>query len=278
MCMHREIVFNPLPATPKYFAEDKFKAGDEIQINMYKDNKKPNQKKKLTYEYILSEKCNYARQVPMNCCFIDYDSKTEFEIMKRIIVRAGLNCLILETQHGGQFLFKKPNFYSKEMTGATNWFGYKFDSKASWVDKTGKEIRPFIGHRAQVTNISSVSDNLFCTCSQDNAIKIWDIREPRAVATFYAGGATPTSITSSSNYIVAGYSDAKLRTFDIRHKQAKAALGVDMNRQLASTISFNEKLDALSMFSTAQADDTGYWKNSPDLNNRFAVLSPFIRN
>ena len=148
----------------------------------------------------------------------------------------------------------------------------------SLFDKTGKEIRPFIGHRAQVTNISSVSDNLFCTASQDNAIKIWDIREPRAVATFYAGGATPTSITSSSNYIVAGYSDAKLRTFDIRHKQAKAALGVDMNRQLASTISFNEKLDALSMFSTAQADDTGYWKNSPDLNNRFAVLSPFIRN
>ena len=152
------------------------------------------------------------------------------------------------------------------------------NTTCSLFDKTGKEIRPFIGHRAQVTNISSVSENLFCTCSQDNAIKIWDIREPRAVATFYAGGATPTTITSSSNYIVAGYSDAKLRTFDIRHKQAKAALGVDMNRQLASTISFNEKLDALSMFSCAQADDTGYWKNSPDLNNRFAVLSPFIRN
>lgn len=140
MDMHREIVFNPLPATPKYFAEDKFKAGDEIQIEMYKDNKKPNQSKKLTYEEILEEKCNYASQVPMNCCFIDYDNKTEFEIMKRIIVRAGLNCLILETQHGGQFLFRKPNFYSKEMTGATNWFGYKFDTKASWVNKKRKEI------------------------------------------------------------------------------------------------------------------------------------------
>lgn len=140
MCRHREIVFHPLPATSPYFVEDKFKAGDEIQIKMYKDNKIPNQKKKLTYEDILTEKYNYARQVPMNCCFIDYDSKTEFEIMKRIIVRAGLNCLILETQHGGQFLFRLPSFYKKEMTGATNWFGYKFDCKASWINKDKKEI------------------------------------------------------------------------------------------------------------------------------------------
>ena len=140
MCMHREIIFHPLPATPTYFDECKFKAGDEIQIKIYKDNKTPNQKKKLTYEQISAEKYNYARQVPINGCFIDYDNKTEFEIMERIIVRARLNCLILETQRGGQFLFRKPEFYSKEMTGATNWFGYKFDTKASWINEKGKEI------------------------------------------------------------------------------------------------------------------------------------------
>lgn len=144
-------------------------------------------------------------------------------------------------------------------------------------DKSGKVIRPFIGHRAQVTNISKISDNVFCTCSEDFSIKMWDVREPRCVATFYAGEALPTTITSTSNYIVAGYSDCKLRTYDIRHKQAKAFLGVDINRQLPSTISFNEKLDALSMFSTAIPEEAGYWKSSPDLNNRFAVISPFIR-
>ena len=140
MSIHKEIIFHPLPATPEYFYEVKFKAGDEVQIEMYKKNKKPNQKNKLTYEEILTKKCNYARQVPMNGCFLDYDNKEEFEIMKRIIVRAELKCLILETQRGGQFLFRLPTFYKKELTGATSWFGYKFDAKASWVNEHGKEI------------------------------------------------------------------------------------------------------------------------------------------
>ncbi len=139
MCMHRKIVFHPLPATPPYFDEDKFKTGDETQIEIYKANKKTNQKKLLTYEQILKEEANYARQVPMNCCFIDYDNKEEFETMERIIVRAKLNCLILKTQHGGQFLFRLPSFYKKEMTAATNWFGYKFDTKASWVNEKGEK-------------------------------------------------------------------------------------------------------------------------------------------
>lgn len=140
MCVHREIVFHPLPPTPTYFDEDKFKASDETQIEIYKSNKTPNQKKKLAYEQISTEKCNYARQVPMKGCFIDFDNKTEFEIMKKIIVHARLKCLILSTQRGGQFLFRLPAFYQKELTGATNWFGYKFDCKASWKNKEGKEI------------------------------------------------------------------------------------------------------------------------------------------
>lgn len=135
MCMHRKLVFYPLPATPTYFDEDKFKANDETQIKIYKENKTPNQKKVLTYEQILKEEANYARQVPMNCCFIDYDNAEEAETMKRIIVRSGIKCLILKTQHGYHFLFKLPSFYKKELTGATNWFGYKFDCKASWVNE-----------------------------------------------------------------------------------------------------------------------------------------------
>lgn len=140
MCTHREIIFNPLPATPKYFDEDKFKTGDETQLEIYKNNKKPNQKKKLTYEEILTKKCNYARQVPMGGCFIDYDNNEKFETMRKIIIHFGLRCFILKTQRGGQFLFRKPDFYKVEMTKAINWFGYEFDTKASWVNENGKEI------------------------------------------------------------------------------------------------------------------------------------------
>ena len=140
MYVHKEIIFHPLPVTPTFFDEDKFKAEDETQIKIYKANKTPNQRKVISYEEIVAKKCNYARQVPVGGCFIDYDNKEEFEIMKRIIVRAELKCFILKTQRGGQFLFKLPTFYKKELTGATNWFGYKFDAKASWVNEQGKEI------------------------------------------------------------------------------------------------------------------------------------------
>lgn len=139
MCMHREIVFHPLSLTPTDFDESRFKAGDETQIKIYKNKKVPNQDIKLTYEQICAEKYNYARQVPMNGCFLDYDTKEDFETMKRIIVHARLRCLILETQRGGQFLFRLPSFYKKEITGATNWFGYKFDTKASWYSKKEKK-------------------------------------------------------------------------------------------------------------------------------------------
>lgn len=122
-----------LPATPWGFNIEKFKAGNEKQEKLYKDAKVPNRYNTLTYEEVTDEKknLNYARVVPENCMFIDYDNKYEFERIKEIILKAKLNCLILDTPHGGQFLFRKPDFYKKEMTKATNWLGMKFDTKGS---------------------------------------------------------------------------------------------------------------------------------------------------
>lgn len=145
-------------------------------------------------------------------------------------------------------------------------------------DRLGTEIRPFLGHCQPVTHISSISENLFCTTSNDCTIKLWDIREPRSVASFFAEDATPTLLSSSSNYIVASYDDSKIRAFDIRHKQAKACLGVDLNRQQTTSISFNEKLDALVTFSHTESDNSEYWIDSPDMNYRFNIFSPFIRS
>lgn len=121
-----------LPATPLEFNIEKFKAGNEKQEKLYKDAKAPNRDKTLTYEEVTNpdKPPNYARIVPKYCCFLDYDNKYEFERIREIILKEKLNCLILATQHGGQFLFRKPEFYSKEMTGAINWFGMKFDTKA----------------------------------------------------------------------------------------------------------------------------------------------------
>ena len=123
--------FCELPETPHGFDRTKFEAGDPTQIKLYKDSKVPRRKKKLTYDEVMdSEKFpNYARVVPEDCMFIDFDNSKDAEEMYDIILRSKLRCLILETVKGYHFLFRKPDFYKKEMSGATNWFGYKFDTK-----------------------------------------------------------------------------------------------------------------------------------------------------
>ena len=131
MSKYVELEFCELPETPYGFDRAKFEAGDLSQIKLYKDSKVPRRKKKLTYDEVMdSDKyVNYARVVPEGCMFIDFDNSKEAEEMYDIIIRSKLKCLILETTKGYHFLFRKPDFYKKEMTGATNWFGYKFDTK-----------------------------------------------------------------------------------------------------------------------------------------------------
>lgn len=131
MSKYIEFEFCELPDTPRDFDRAKFDAGDPVQIKLYKDNKVPRRKRKLTYDDIMDEDKlpNYARVVPEGCMFIDFDDPKEAEEMYDIITHSGLKCLILETTKGYHFLFRVPEFYKKEMTKATNWFGYKFDTK-----------------------------------------------------------------------------------------------------------------------------------------------------
>ena len=129
MSKYIEFTFCELPETPHEFNEMKFKEGDLDQLKLYKDSKVPRRKKILTYEQIEEDEFNYARVVPEGCMFIDFDNPAEADEMREIILHSGLKCLILETTHGYHFLFRVPDFYKKEMTGATNWFGYKFDTK-----------------------------------------------------------------------------------------------------------------------------------------------------
>ena len=136
-----EMIFCELPNTPSKFDIEKFKAGDIEQKKLYNSSKAPRRKKFLTYDQITSSPYpNYARIVPKDCMFIDFDDSTEADEMYEIIMHSGLKCLILKTIKGYHFLFRKPNFYEKEMTRATNWFGYKFDCKATADGKEAVQI------------------------------------------------------------------------------------------------------------------------------------------
>lgn len=155
-----DFVFCELPDTPSGFDIEKFKDGNPEQIKLYKLNKKPNQKKKLSYEKAVEDSArNYARFVPDGCMFIDFDNEKQAKEMYEIILRSKLRCLILETQHGYHFLFRVPDFYRVELTGATNWFGYKFDCKAS---VGGKQV-------VQNMRVCGMTRNEWCS---------WDLSEP----------------------------------------------------------------------------------------------------
>ena len=147
MSKYVDMTFCELPDTPLGFDVEKFKMGDPEQKELYTKHKRPFQTKKLTYTEVTDEtkKPNYARFVPEGCVFIDFDNKHEADEMRKIILRSGLKCLILTTSKGYHFLFRVPEFYKKEMTGATNWFGYKFDTKASIGDKKVVQIMRVCG-------------------------------------------------------------------------------------------------------------------------------------
>ena len=131
-----EFVFCELPETPREFDIKKFKEKDPEQIELYDRSKAPRRKRLLKFEDIEKDDGpNYAREVPDDCVFIDFDKVDEAAEMYDIIVRSKLRCLILETVKGYHFLFRKPDFYKKELTKATNWFGYKFDCKGQMPGK-----------------------------------------------------------------------------------------------------------------------------------------------
>ena len=131
-----EFVFCELPETPREFDIKKFKEKDHEQIELYDRSKAPRRKRLLKFEDIEKDYGpNYAREVPDDCVFIDFDKVDEAAEMYDIIVRSKIRCLILETVKGYHFLFRKPDFYKKELTKATNWFGYKFDCKGQMPGK-----------------------------------------------------------------------------------------------------------------------------------------------
>lgn len=148
MSRYVEMTFCELPETPLGFDREKFLAGDPEQKILYKNSKTPRRKKSLTYDQVAldtTKEPNYARVVPKGCCFIDFDNPEEADEMHEIILRSKVRCLILETSKGYHFLFRTPEFYKKEMTGATNWFGYKFDTKATTESKDAVQIMRVCG-------------------------------------------------------------------------------------------------------------------------------------
>lgn len=162
-----EFKFCELPDTPYGFNKTLFEAGDPAQIKLYKDSKVPRRKKKLTYTEVTDEDKikNYARVVPENGMFLDFDNPKEAEEMYDIITHSGLRCLILETTKGYHFLFRVPDFYKKEITCATNWFGYKFDTKAT-TD---------IAEAVQIIRVCGMNRKEVCSWNLDTPIKLKEL-------------------------------------------------------------------------------------------------------
>ena len=77
--------FCSVEATPYRFDKEKFLAGDKEQQALYKSAKKVNQTMPLSFKQVSDDEIrrNYARFIPSNCMFIDFDDKEEAEIIKK---------------------------------------------------------------------------------------------------------------------------------------------------------------------------------------------------
>lgn len=154
--------------TPYGFDAKKFYEGDPGQVQLYKSHKSINQSIHFTYEEVrVGEETgpNYARVVPDGCAFIDFDDRKEAEIMKDIIVKSKVRCLMLKTMHGWHFLFRMPTFYEKESTKMINWWGFEFDTKGSWTDKDGKSM-----HAVQIIRACGMTRPEYASWEPDTPI------------------------------------------------------------------------------------------------------------
>jgi len=140
----------------------------------------------------------------------------------------------------------------------------------------GRSIRAFIGHRGTVTSLCQLNESQFISASLDRSIRLWDVREPRPIATITSLSSNPISISGSSSYIVSGHEDSSVHVIDIRHKKFKPALGFTTKGMMPIAISINQSLDALAGFCSARHERSSVWKDSPDSKTNFFICSPLM--
>lgn len=71
----------------------------------------------------------FAGKIKVGFTVIDVDNADEAERLKKVVEAMGLNCMIIRTPRGMHFFLGSSPFIQKNITGAINALGVRFDAK-----------------------------------------------------------------------------------------------------------------------------------------------------
>jgi WD40 repeat protein len=124
------------------------------------------------------------------------------------------------------------------------------------VASDGKEIRCFVGHCGPVIMIENLSETLFATRSDDETVRLWDVRDGMQLTTVSMPHVSVLSMTGSGNFLVCGFHNKKIGVIDLRKLPGKAILGVRTQDYAPVAIRFDPEYDSLAMFGVVEKDLT----------------------
>lgn len=122
------------------------------------------------------------------------------------------------------------------------------------IDPSGKEIRAFLGHCANVQGISLISPTTFASRADDYTVRIWDIRKREAAMTITSLHNSIINISGSPNFVVVAF-HKKIGVVDIRGSSPKPILGITTEDYDAASLKYNQQDDCLAMFGVVEKEN-----------------------
>ena len=118
------------------------------------------------------------------------------------------------------------------------------------------EERCFVGHCGKVLGVQPLSENLFASRSDDQTVRIWDIRERGTgqITTITTPHVSPISIAGNENYVICGYHNKYICVVDLRFDAGIPILGLPTQEYSAIATNYCEEDDSLTMIGVVDKD------------------------
>jgi WD40 repeat protein len=118
--------------------------------------------------------------------------------------------------------------------------------------RDGHEERVFVGHCAQVSGITRISDRLFASRADDSTVRIWDIHQSAPLATILSAQISVGPLTGSGDYIVCGFHNQRIGVVELRQEGPKLLFGLLAQEYIAVAMYFDPPTDTLAMFGVVE--------------------------
>lgn len=165
------------------------------------------------------------------------------------------------TDHAGDVMSVsvKPGSGTEFVTGSTDMKAILWDTRADTPAAT------FVGHEGDINDVDFMSNGLaFATASDDNTVRIFDIRACGCVAVFSAGQpATSVATSRSARVVAAGFEDAYARVWRTLSDSDSPALSLKpTERHDIPDADASHRIASVGFNASGKAFCTGSWDYS----------------